>query len=112
MLLVVAVLALAVALALLVVVLLLLLVRFGLVLEVFEVEERARTLFAAERWAEVEPVAAQGSLVEISGRGRTVQVGRFLRPELRSPFARELRQALRLVPPVHPVEDGTTPNTN
>lgn len=63
-------------------------------------------------WLRVEPVAAQGSLVEISGRGRKVRVGRFLRPELRSLFARELRQALRLVPPVHPVEDGTNPNMN
>jgi uncharacterized membrane protein len=53
-----------------------------------------RADFAAD-WATVEPSAGQGSLVEISGRGQTVRVGRHLRPELRAAFARELRQALR-----------------
>lgn len=57
----------------------------------------ARTDFTAE-WLTVEPAAGQGSLVQLSGEGRTVQVGRFLRPELRPAFARELRRALRLVP--------------
>ena len=55
-----------------------------------------RTAFAAE-WLSVEPAAGQGSLVELSGQGQTVRVGRFLRPELRHAFARELRQALRRV---------------
>ena len=54
----------------------------------------ARTDFSAD-WLTVEPAAGQGSLVELSGRGQRVQVGRFLRPELRGAFARELRQALR-----------------
>lgn len=53
-----------------------------------------RVEFVAD-WATVEPSAGQGSLVEISGRGQTVRVGRHLRPELRAAFARELRQALR-----------------
>jgi len=53
-----------------------------------------RTDFAAE-WINVEPAAGQGSLVELSARGQQVRVGRFLRPELRSAFARELRHALR-----------------
>jgi uncharacterized membrane protein len=53
-----------------------------------------RTDFAAA-WTTVEPAAGQGSLVELSARGRSVRVGRFLRPELRSAFARELRLALR-----------------
>jgi uncharacterized membrane protein len=57
----------------------------------------ARTDFTAE-WLTVEPVAGQGSLVQLSGEGRTVTVGRFLRPELRPAFARELRQALRRTP--------------
>jgi len=54
----------------------------------------ARTDFAAA-WLRVEPVAGQGSLVQLSARGQSVRVGRFLRPELRAAFALELRQALR-----------------
>jgi uncharacterized membrane protein len=54
----------------------------------------ASTEFQAE-WLTVEPAAGQGSLVELAGQGRTVRVGRFLRPELRALFARELRVALR-----------------
>jgi uncharacterized membrane protein len=53
-----------------------------------------RTTFAAQ-WLRVEPAAGQGSLVELSGEGRLVRVGRFLRPEQRAAFARELRLALR-----------------
>ena len=64
----------------------------------------ARTDFAAD-WLTVEPAAGQGSLVELSGRGQCVRVGRFLRPELRSAFARELRLALRRAP-----ADGATPH--
>ncbi len=55
---------------------------------------RRCTQFSAE-WLAVEPAGGQGSLVALSGEGRSVQVGRFLRPELRSAFARELRLALR-----------------
>ena len=54
----------------------------------------ARTEFTADRLT-VEPAAGQGSLVELCGRGHTIRVGRFLRPELRAAFARELRLALR-----------------
>ena len=43
----------------------------------------------------VEPGADDGSLIEVSGRGRRMIVGRYLRPELRPALARELRQALR-----------------
>ena len=57
----------------------------------------AHTDFTAE-WLTVEPVGDRGSLVQLSGEGRTVRVGRFLRPELRSAFARELRLALRRAP--------------
>lgn len=46
-------------------------------------------------WLTVEPAAGQGSLVEISSRGRTVRVGRHLRPEWRGAFAQELRRTLR-----------------
>jgi uncharacterized membrane protein len=67
-----------------------------------------RTDFAAD-WLTVEPAAGQGSLVEISGRGQSVRVGRFLRPELRGALARELRFALRRVPvPTAPPADIQT----
>jgi uncharacterized membrane protein len=56
-----------------------------------------RADFRAE-WLCVEPAHGQNSLVELSGSGRTVRVGRFLRPELRAAFAQELRRALRTVP--------------
>lgn len=55
----------------------------------------ARTSFRAE-WVRVEPVADDGSLVELSGEGRSVRVGRHVRPELRVELAQELRRALRL----------------
>jgi uncharacterized membrane protein len=51
--------------------------------------------FRAE-WVRVEPVHGEGSLVEVSGQGHRMRVGRYLRPELRMALARELRQALRL----------------
>lgn len=53
-----------------------------------------RALFVAD-WLCVEPAAGQGSLVELSGRGQRLRVGRFLQREQRGAFARELRQALR-----------------
>lgn len=53
-----------------------------------------RAAFRAE-WVRVEPVHGEGSLVELSGQGRRMRVGRYLRPELRMALARELRQALR-----------------
>jgi uncharacterized membrane protein len=46
-------------------------------------------------WLHVEPVAGQGSLLALSSRGQAMQVGRFLRPEVRAAFAQELRRALR-----------------
>jgi uncharacterized membrane protein len=46
-------------------------------------------------WVRVEPAADDRSLIELSGQGRRVNVGRYVRPELRPALARELRQALR-----------------
>jgi uncharacterized membrane protein len=43
----------------------------------------------------VEPDRGGRSLVELSGRGRSVRVGRYLRPELRPALAQEIRRALR-----------------
>lgn len=56
----------------------------------------SRADFRAE-WVAVEPAAGQGSLVELSGLGQRVRVGRFVRPELRAGLASELRRALRAV---------------
>lgn len=57
-----------------------------------------RTSFRAE-WVRVEPAAHDGSLVELSGEGRSVRIGRHVRPELRVELAQELRRALRLTRP-------------
>jgi uncharacterized membrane protein len=46
-------------------------------------------------WVRVEPAADGRSLIEVSGQGQCVNIGRFVRPELRTALARELRQALR-----------------
>jgi uncharacterized membrane protein len=56
-----------------------------------------RSAFSAD-WLTVEPAAGQNSLVELAGQGRTMRIGRFLRPELRGDFACELRRAMRLMP--------------
>ena len=46
-------------------------------------------------WVRVEPRGGDGSLIEVSGQGRSVRVGRHVRPELRPALAREIRYALR-----------------
>jgi uncharacterized membrane protein len=46
-------------------------------------------------WVRVEPAHGDGSLVELSGQGQRIAVGRFVRPELRRQLADELRWALR-----------------
>ncbi|MDB5731805.1 MAG: hypothetical protein JWQ03_1700 [Variovorax sp.] len=43
----------------------------------------------------VEPQRSDRSLIEVSGQGRSVKVGRYVRPELRAALAREIRMALR-----------------
>ena len=48
-------------------------------------------------WVRIEPKANDGSLIEVSGQGRSVEVGRYVRPELRPALAREIRMALRHV---------------
>jgi uncharacterized membrane protein len=47
------------------------------------------------QWVRVEPKAGDGSLIEVSGQGHRVSIGRHLRPELRPALAREIRFALR-----------------
>ncbi len=46
-------------------------------------------------WVRVEPCAGSRSLIELSGHGRKVNVGRYVRPELRPQLAQEIRRALR-----------------
>lgn len=46
-------------------------------------------------WVRVEPEHGDRSLIELSGQGRRIVVGRFVRPELRLQLAGELRWALR-----------------
>ena len=48
-------------------------------------------------WVRVEPGACDKSLIELTGQGKTVRVGRYVRPELRPALAREIRLALRMV---------------
>ena len=53
-----------------------------------------RVEFAPD-WVRVEPEHGDRSLVELSGQGQRIAVGRFVRPELRRQLADELRWALR-----------------
>jgi uncharacterized membrane protein len=46
-------------------------------------------------WVRVEPRHGDRSLIELSGQGRRIAVGRYVRPELRVQLADELRRALR-----------------
>lgn len=46
-------------------------------------------------WVRVEPAHGDRSLIELSGQGRRIAIGRFIRPELRRALADELRVALR-----------------
>ncbi len=71
----------------------------------------ARAEFRAE-WLMVEPSAGQGSLIQISGQGSSIKVGRFVRPEFRAELAHQMRHALRRAclcePPEHHGSDTTS----
>jgi uncharacterized membrane protein len=43
----------------------------------------------------VEPKTADRSLITLSAQGRSIEVGRFVRPDLRPALASEIRRALR-----------------
>lgn len=64
---------------------------------VVELENGGRTERAEfERdWVRVEPASGDGSLIQVSGQGRSITVGRHLRADLRPLLAREIRFALR-----------------
>jgi uncharacterized membrane protein len=65
-----------------------------LVVELESAGQLRRAEFNRE-WVRVEPIADDRSLIELSGQGRRVNVGRFVRPELRPVLAQEIRRALR-----------------
>ncbi|MDP3135509.1 MAG: DUF2244 domain-containing protein [Burkholderiaceae bacterium] len=65
-----------------------------LVVELENAGRLERSEFNRE-WVRVEPRAGDRSLIELSGQGRSVEVGRFVRPELRPALAREIRLAVR-----------------
>ena len=66
----------------------------SLVVERETAGRRERAEFERQ-WVRVEPKAGELSLIALSGRGRTMEVGRFVRPELRQVLAGEIRRALR-----------------
>ena len=49
----------------------------------------------APAWVRVEPAHGDRSLIELSGEGKRIAIGRFVRPELRRALADELRATLR-----------------
>ena len=57
----------------------------------------------APAWVRVEPAHGDRSLIELSGEGKRIAVGRFVRPELRRALADELRAALRRVGAARPL---------
>ena len=65
-----------------------------LVVELENAGHLQRAEFRRE-WVRIEPKTGDRSLIEVSGQGRSVEVGRYVSPELRSALAREIRMALR-----------------
>lgn len=65
-----------------------------LVVELESAGHLERAEFRRE-WVRIEPKTGDRSLIEVSAQGRSVEVGRYVRPELRSALAREIRMALR-----------------
>ena len=59
------------------------------------VGRRTRLVDFAPAWVRVEPSHGDRSLIELSGEGKRIAIGRFIRPELRRALADELRAALR-----------------
>lgn len=61
-------------------------------------QETAGKLKRAEfdrNWVRVEPKTGDRSLITLSAQGRSIDVGRHVRPELRPALASEIRMALR-----------------
>lgn len=70
------------------------LVQGQLEVEIEEAGMVTRTVFL-QQWVRVQRPAALADLVELSGQGQTVLLGRHVRPELRDALAQELGRALR-----------------
>jgi uncharacterized membrane protein len=66
----------------------------NLVVELESAGKLERAEFRRE-WVRVEPKLGDRSLIEVSGQGRSISVGRFVKPELRPELAKEIRMALR-----------------
>ena len=58
----------------------------------------------APAWVRVEPAHGDRSLIELSGEGKRIAIGRFVRPELRRALADELRSSLRRLGAARPVD--------
>ncbi|MBL0422137.1 DUF2244 domain-containing protein [Ramlibacter sp. AW1] len=65
-----------------------------LVVELESAGRRERAEFNRE-WVRVGPRLDERSLIELSANGRSVCIGRYVRPELRAQLAQEIRRALR-----------------
>jgi uncharacterized membrane protein len=66
----------------------------SLVVEQETAGRRERTEFDRQ-WVRIEPKAGRQGLIAVSSRGRTIEVGRFVRPEMRRVLAGEINRALR-----------------
>ena len=68
------------------------------------VGRRTNLVDFAPAWVRVEPAHGDRSLIELSGEGKRIAIGRFVRPELRRALADELRVALRRFGVVRPAD--------
>ena len=66
----------------------------SLVVEQETAGRRERTEFDRQ-WVRIEPKAGRDGLIAVSSRVQTIEVGRFLRPEMRRLLAGEINRALR-----------------
>ena len=66
----------------------------SLVVEIENAGKLERAEFRRD-WVRVEPRRGDRSLLEVSGQGHSIKVGRFVPPELRPALAKEIRMALR-----------------
>jgi uncharacterized membrane protein len=57
------------------------------------VRERAQF---QRQWVRIEPLGGAYSLIAVSAQGKSMQVGRYVRPERREALAHELRRAVRM----------------